>query len=498
MKKRIFALLTACMLLLSCTAFAEENYRMLKSGSVGNDVKALKVRLYELGYYRTSSLNDVFNESAGPVVETFQYMNGLTRTGVADAYTQAVLFSDAAIMADGSPVSAAAEIPAEGAGGDGQYRDLAENDYGDDVLDAKKGLLKLGYYRSDDFNSTFNSGMTDRVKQYQQSLGETADGILTAAQQQEMLGSRAVTSGGVAAASTVELPELDEEGYLADKSAAPFVYSDYDTGYWYYIDQELHIEIIRYTNPRYADMSWYETEIFCKPSVVWRPLMSQGSREEGHNFEDGMTIADRGNAILAITDDNFGYRWYKRFHDGDMKYQQGVVIRDGIVRADAMPDESYYDFPPLDILAYYPDGSIELYYPEEHDAQDYLNMGVLHTYCFGPILIRDGEVNERLYNPGSKTLAEEYVEEAARQAIGYYAPGHYIIITANGDHDSRTGVVMQWMVDMMQQKGVTHAFNLDGGRTTLLYFMGQAVNKKANVNRSLMREITGMLGIGER
>ena len=497
MKKRFFAAALILALFLVCTAGAEEAYRMLKSGSVGDDVKAMKVRLYELGYYRTSALNDIFNESAEPVVENFQYMNGLARTGVADAYTQAVLYSDAAITADGVPLSNA-EKPAEGTGGDGQYRTLQQDNYGDDVLDAKKGLLKLGYYRSDDFSNAFNSGMTDRVKQFQQSLGQTADGVLTPAQQQELLGTRIVTGGGLAAASTVELPELDEEGYLADKSAEPFVYSDFATGDWYYIDQELHIEIIRYTHPRYSDMSWYETEIFCKPSVTWRPLMSQGYREEGHNFEDGMTIADRGNAILAITDDNFGYRWYKRNHDGDLKYQQGVVIRDGIVRADAMPDESYYDFPPLDILAYYPDGSIELYYPEEHDAQDYLNMGVLHTYCFGPILIRDGEVNQRLYNPSSKTLAEEYVEEAARQAIGYYEPGHYIIITANGDHDSRTGVVMQWMVDMMQEKGVRHAFNLDGGRTTLLYFMGQAVNKKENVNRSLMREVTGMIGIGER
>lgn len=495
MKKCFLALLLA-LLLLCGAAMAEGNYRMLKMNSVGDDVKVFKNRLYALGYYRTDALNDIFNESAQPVVENFQYMNGLQITGVADAYTQAVLYSDAAIKADGAPVVLGAQMPEEGAGGDGQYRDLAEGSYGDDVLDAKRGLLKLGYYKSDDFTSAFNAAMTDRVKQYQLSLGQSVTGILTADQQKELLGSRVVTGGGIAEPISIELPELDADGYLADASAEPFVYGDYSTGYWYYIDQELHIEIIRYTHPRYPDMSWYETEIFCKPSVTWRPLMSQGSREEGHNFEDGMTIADRGGAILAFTDDNFGYRWYKRYHDMDTKYQEGVVIRNRIVRADAMPDDRYYDFPPLDVLAYYPDGSIELYYAEEHDAQYYLNRGVLHTYCFGPILIRDGQVNERLYNPSSRTLAEEYVEEAARQAIGYYAPGHYIIITANGDHDSRTGVVMQWMVDMMQEKGVKHAFNLDGGRTTLLYFMGQAVNKKENVNRSLMREITGMVGIG--
>ena len=72
------------------------------------------------------------------------------------------------------------------------------------------------------------------------------------------------------------------------------------------------------------------------------------------------------------------------------------------------------------------------------------------------------------------------------------------LVTANGNHDSRTGVKMQWMVDIMLEKGVTDAFNLDGGRTTLLYFMGQAVNKKENVNRDAMREVTGLIGFGAR
>ena len=497
MKKRGIALLLALLLFLPLGALAEE-YRLLNEGCIGDDVLAMKERLYELGYYKTSKLNGNFNDSVTPVVRSFQFNNGLLMTGEADAFTQAVLFSDAAVNADGQAVNAAASLPEAGTGGDGQYRPLAENAFGNDVLAVKKALLKLGYYKSSDFNNVFNATMTERVRQYQADQGLTADGVLTAEQQTALLGKRTVGAGGLAADFTIELPPLDEEGYLADANAEPFVYSDFSTGYWYYIDQELHIEIVRYTNPKDTDLNWYETDIRCKPSVTWTPLMSQGSREDGHNFEDGMTIADRGNAILAITDDNFGYRWYRRNVDRNTKYQQGVVIRDGIVRADAMPDSSYYDFPPLDVLAYYPDGRIELYYGEEHDAQDYLDMGVMHTYCFGPILLRNGQVNERLYSPANKTLAAEYEEAAARQAIGYYEPGHYLILTANGNHDSRTGVVMQWMVNRMIEKGVTDAFNLDGGRTTLLYFMGEAVNKKENVNRDAMREVTGIIGIRTR
>ena len=493
MKKRLLALLL-CLALLLGTGLAEGEYRALSVGSEGDDVLAMKERLYALGYYKTSKLNDNFTDSVAGVVRQFQYNNGLLMTGTADAYTQAALYGDGAVGAEGSADQA--QLPPEGAGGDGQYRELREGAYGDDVLAVKKALYKLGYYSSTDFNSKFNEGMTQRVQKYQQSQGEPADGILTAVQQKALLGERTVSGGGIAGEFAVELPPTDEDGFLADPAAEAFVYADYSTGYWYYIDQQLRVEIIRYTNPKNNDLSWYETDVRMKPGTVWVPLMSQGSREEGHNFEDGMTIADRGRAILAITDDNFGYRWYKRHHDKDTKYQQGVVIRNGAVKADAMPDAAYYDFPPLDVLAYYPDGRIELYYPEEHDAQDYLDMGVLHTYCFGPILLKDGQVNERLYAPSSKTLAAEYEEAAARQAIGYYEPGHYFILTANGNHDSRTGVKMQWMVDKMIEKGVTDAFNLDGGRTTLLYFMGQAVNKKENVNREAMREITGMLAFG--
>ena len=494
-KKRIgFCLvLLLCLALWALPACAQEEYRLLSRGSVGNDVEAMKLRLYELGYYNTKSLNGVFNDSAVSVIREFQKQNALPMTGDADAYTQAVLFSGAAVRSNGQAADAQAALPPEGAGGDGQFRPLAEGCYGDDVLAVKKAFYKLGLYKSTDFNNQFNSAMTQRVNTYKSDQGLTADGVLSPQEQTALLGPRAVAATGPNV--TVELPPLNDQGFLADAGAAPFILSDFTNGVWYYIDQELHIEILRYQDPR-QDLSWYETDVRCKPTITWRALMSQGSREPGHNFEDGMTIADQGRAILAFTDDNFGYRWYQRIVNKNTKYQQGVILREGAVRADARPDSGYYDFPPLDVLAYFPDGRVSLYYPEEHTAQDFVDMGALHTYAFGPILLRDGQVNERLYAPSSKTLAAEYLEQAARQAIGYYEPGHYLIVTANGNRDSRTGVVMQWMVDKMLEKGVSDAFNLDGGRTTLLYFMGQAVNKKENVNRDAMREVTGMIAIG--
>ena len=496
MKKRILALLLALLVFLPLLASAEDNvYRLLRQGSVGDDVQTMKKRLYDLGYYTTTVLNGTYNDTTTEIIVAFQKLNGLLMTGEADPYTQALLYSDAAIRADGKPVSETAVPPAEGSGGNGQYRALAEDSFGDDVLAVKKAFYGLGIYKTTDFNNVFNGIMTDRVKGYEAENGLTADGVLTPEEQLFLLGERSLSAVELPTAS-VTLPALNESGFLPE-GVSPFVVSDFDGGAWYYIDQQLYIEILRYRDIS-SDITWFETDLRCAPGVTWNALLSRGSREDGHNFEDGMTIADRGRAILAFTDDNFGYRWYQNRVNRNAQYQEGVILRDGVIRSAEGPTRDYYDFPTLDVMAYYPDGRIELYYPEEHTAQEYLEMGALHVFSFGPILLRDGQVNERLYSPASKTQATEYIEQAARQAIGCYEPGHYCLVTVNGNHDTRTGVVMQWMVNKMMEKGVSDAFNLDGGRTTLLYFMGQAVNKKENVNRSAMREISSLIGIGTR
>ena len=121
--------------------------------------------------------------------------------------------------------------------------------------------------------------------------------------------------------------------------------------------------------------------------------------------------------------------------------------------------------------------------------------GVQSTWVFGPILLKDGEVNQRVYDKDTYVYTEYNVKEP-RQAIGYYEPGHYVVLTAKGRSDDSDGVVIQWMIDEMQKLGVTDAFNLDGGYTTVLYFMGEAVNKKENVRRTGLREVSSVLGIG--
>ena len=72
-----------------------ETYRDLTVGAQGDDVLALKERLAELGFMSQGiSYSRTYSEGTADAVSRFQQAWGLQDTGVADAYTQALLFSD--------------------------------------------------------------------------------------------------------------------------------------------------------------------------------------------------------------------------------------------------------------------------------------------------------------------------------------------------------------------------------------------------------------------
>lgn len=505
MKKKLIWMI--CLLLICCMSFAlGESYRDLESGDSGDDVLAMKERLYELGYYTTSKLTASYTDSVSDVIKKFQKNSGLTATGNADAYTQAVLFSDAAVKKDGKPFVQGAEMPTEGAGGDGLYREYGLGAYGNDVTKLKKQMQKLGLYsKSSSLSKDCNEGMVERIVKFQQENDLAGNGLVTVETQALLYYGHAkgvVTPKPTATPKptsapqvAVELPATNEDGFLADPQAEAFIHEDWDDGHWYYIGQTLAIEICRYEDPN-QPLVWYVSDVRMDPqSETFRALFADGSRVPGHNFEDPLTIAEENNAIFAITDDNYGYRWSRSTIDKEYKYEQGVIVRDGDIKSAKVPTDGYYDFPPLDVLAYYPDGSIKLYFAEEHDAQWYVDNGVQSTWAFGPILLKDGEVNQRVYDKNEYVYTEYNVKEP-RQALGYYEPGHYVVITAKGRSDDSDGVTIQWMIDQMQALGVKDAFNFDGGYTTVLYFNGEAVNKKENVRRTGLREVSTVLAIG--
>ena len=77
-------------------------YHTLDVGDRNADVLALRKRLYALGYYTKPNENPLYTESTADVIEMFQADCGLEETGVADPYTQALLFDDRMLAREGS------------------------------------------------------------------------------------------------------------------------------------------------------------------------------------------------------------------------------------------------------------------------------------------------------------------------------------------------------------------------------------------------------------
>ena len=69
----------------------------LAVGSKGDDVLEMKRRLQELRYIKDGSLTKKFTDQTQTSLSEFQRMNGLNETGVLDAETRELLFSDAAV-----------------------------------------------------------------------------------------------------------------------------------------------------------------------------------------------------------------------------------------------------------------------------------------------------------------------------------------------------------------------------------------------------------------
>ena len=497
--KRILFLISLCAMLLFMGSVAIcEEYRTLTVNSYGNDVQQLKNRLKTLGYFSANgTINNKFTDDTADRIRQFEAACGLPETGIATPALQALIFSDDAVSKktgknkSGNPPVLSADIAAS------SYRNLTEGDSGDDVLAVKLALYNLGYFTSKPETAAFNATMTKAVKALQQDMGLTSDGIATVEFQLALLEGKPTADGKTLPTpaptatpkptttprlptATVTLPELNAQGFLADASAQPFIHADRDDGHWYYISQNLSIEIVRKYTPR-QNITWFETEIRCTEESLPQSLLAQGAKEDGHNFLSPKVIAKQYDAVFAISDDFYGHRWYN-------KITQGIIIRNGEIKSNKTNPANSKKWPYLEVLALFDDGSMKVYESDEHTAEEYLAMGVTDTYAFGPILVRDGVIDASLYD---KSIVR-YTDDEPRMAMGCIEPYHYIIVSAKGRTNDSDGVTMSWLAERMKALGCENALNLDGGNTVALYFMGDVLNKV--VNSSSYRDISSMIG----
>lgn len=184
-------------------------------------------------------------------------------------------------------------------------------------------------------------------------------------------------------------------------------------------------------------------------------------------------IAQVNNAIFA-TNGDFA------MHSGNV--WSGKVIREGRI-FDAIPEkgireydvEKVYDYNVNcdDYLVMYPNGEMVAYTDKDEITYgQLLEAGVENMLSFGPILVRDNQKTSASTDPSY------YISGAnPRCAWGMVEPGHYIAIVADGRQPGKNrGMTFYSMSDYFQDLGCSVAYNLDGGQTAAMTFMGRFVN----------------------
>lgn len=161
------------------------------------------------------------------------------------------------------------------------------------------------------------------------------------------------------------------------------------------------------------------------------------------------------DAILAVNSDFYvnskynGYGWFVR--NGEEIAKKKIDSDLGILYLDGTMDTIDYKNDT------WSDDEIYSKYPR-------------HIWYFGPALLAADGQSKTSFNLHGPVAAAN-----PRTVIGYYEPGHYMLMVVNGRRgsgDSR-GLSLEELSIFCQDLGLAKAYNLDGGDSSAMYFNGQ-------------------------
>ena len=384
------------------------------------------------------------------------------------------------------------------------YRELKNGDSGADVLALKDRLYELGYIASKNYGDVYNKNTVKKIKELQKKNGLKATGIATIELQELIYSDQCVTkdgkkllasttkgaSGKSTAAFVMPLPAgkqapgLDVDGFY--DSDEPYIYANRDTGEWTYVSRDIHVEI-RQRVDKSVPHKWLEAAIRYRDPAFFGAMVNLATDDNptpsGTYMSKPTTIARSYNAVFAFSDDFFSYRYFN-------KMKPGIIIRNGRVWSDKTLRGDAKQWPPLDVMALYQDGSMKTFESDSHTAQEYLDMGVVSTFAFGPILVENGV-------PSADLKKWRTTDRAPRMAMGITADGTVLAVDCLGRRKDAVGVTITWLADKLVELGAIEAINLDGGNTTCMIFMNDVINRPKDVKEKDLRTVNGLIGVRE-
>jgi exopolysaccharide biosynthesis protein len=204
-------------------------------------------------------------------------------------------------------------------------------------------------------------------------------------------------------------------------------------------------------------VTYYVADVTLSDATVLRSAFA--NNQFGTNITATTSaIAEANDALFAVNGDYYGFR------------DTGIVIRNGVVYRDEGAREG---------LAFYRDGTVEVYDETTTTADDLVAAGVWNTLSFGPAIVTGGEVVDGIEDVEVDTNVGNHSIQGdqPRTAVGVVDANHLVFVVVDGRSPGYSaGVDLTELAGIMQSLGATTAYNLDGGGSSTMYFDGELVN----------------------
>ena len=187
------------------------------------------------------------------------------------------------------------------------------------------------------------------------------------------------------------------------------------------------------------------------------------------------TVARRVNAVLAVNGD-----WFITHEDG-IVYRNGVKLR---FRPNSGRDtliiDDKGDFTILKPTPSFGWGTKAVTEGEAWWEGFLEETGItpIHTFCFGPGLVVNGEVIE---DHSDDKLGTGWRYPNRRMGIGQLDTLSYVIVTCDGPDDGKTeGMTLAAFARLFKHLGCDNAYNLDGGSSACMVMNNQRFLKRGS------------------
>ena len=234
-----------------------------------------------------------------------------------------------------------------------------------------------------------------------------------------------------------------------------------------YTDANISVQLSTY---RLADTTVYVADVrLTSPDYL---LTAFADSTYGRNItETTSSMAETVNAILAINGDYYGAQ------------RSGYVIRNGVLYRNTSGGG--------EDLVIYADGSFGIIDEDEVTAEELLASDAWNVLSFGPALVEDGGISVSENDEVGRAMASN-----PRTAIGVIDDLHYVFVVADGRTSDSDGLSLYELAAFLQSIGCQTAYNLDGGGSSSMVFLGTLINNPANGRKSSERSVSDIVYIG--